>query len=101
MNYSWDCNFACFDVCIEKLEAEDKDLFDRIKQMENELKKLSDCISTEIDRMWDDYKYDHDNYDSIQRERNLKNMKERAVYLKNRVNEILKEEGYSEIAYLF
>ena len=53
--------------------------------------KERDEIINEADRMYEDRRYDHDNYDSINRETNLRQMKDHLKYLENRAEEVLAE----------
>ena len=95
----WNCSFACFDAVIEGIQDDNVSVYMCVKELEDNLKQVINNIYDEIDKMQDDRKEDHDNYDSIHRERNLRTMKERAVYLKRRINEILTENNIK--IYLF
>ena len=68
-----------------------KDAFekDRFNSLWNQFDPLIEQAASEVNNMWDDYKYDHDNYDSLDRERKLRQMKNRLKYLSNSMQEIL------------
>ena len=66
--------------------AEDKERFFKLW---SEFKTLLDRTLGEFDNMYEDYKYDHDNYDSLDRERKMREMKARLHYLEETMQEIL------------
>lgn len=72
---------------------EDDDLKLRFYNLAKQYRELDDKVHNEADDMHDDYRYDHDNYDSLARELKLKDMKERMDYLNERAEEILHENG--------
>ena len=95
------CGFDAFDEDIEIVKNNDEELYNHIKRIENDLKELVDSIQDEIQRMWDDWQDDHDNYDSLERERQIRNMKYRVNYLKTTINDMLEKAGYDENIFLF
>ena len=86
--------FKVFDAAIEEIESENKELYDKVKSIEEPLKKLVEDILIKIDTMFDDYREDHDNYDSLSRERRLRSMKFDACQQKEKINDLLDDAGY-------
>ena len=85
MNFS----FISFDAMLEAAEDKNPEIVKEIESVEDRLKSLVDYIETETDNMMEDYKYDHDNYDSLTRERNLKQRKEEAEKVSKRLYYLL------------
>ena len=74
-------DFEGFDAMLDALTFKNALVYDKIKELEERLKRLIDILQTEADNMWEDFKYDHDNYDSIHRERCYVEKKEEAETL--------------------
>ena len=67
---------------------------DRFNCFWKQFDPLIEQTASEVDNMWDDYRYDHDNYDSLDRERKLRQMKDRLMYLQSKMREILEPYEY-------
>lgn len=81
-------------ITTDKLLAvviKDEHLRDTIISIAKDFKELEEEIETEIDNMYDDWKYDHDNYDSVERERNLKQSKGHCRYLNAHARDLVYE----------
>ena len=76
------------------IKGEDEDTIDfrkdLIKRAERFL-ELDEWIATEIDNMYDDYRYDHDNYDSLSRERRLRQAKKDLKNINRRARDAIFE----------
>ena len=63
--------FASVDYALEQFK-EDSEFVNKVVFNSRRLADLVDAYYTEMDNMFDDYRYNHDEYDGVARERNLK-----------------------------
>ena len=80
---------------------DDETTYDRIYSLGREFYRLHNDVINEADQMYDDYRYDHDNYDSLTREQNLRDMKQRLKDINKIANRILKETHEIDVPDLF
>ena len=89
----WSINFKIIGYVIDMLNN-NPDFKDRVEYIEGiarELRRLKSNIEDEQNNMYDE-RYD-DEYDSIGRERNIRQLKDRMESLKLRLNELFADMG--------